>query len=280
MSEKIIRDPAVGIRIRALRKARGLFTSDIGAAIGVSACSISNYENNRNGIRYSRLKKIAKFLEVPMSALIDSETICEKGRINGFNKYEKIGKNLKYAREKLGISEEELGKKIGREGHIIENFEKNRNRPSPEVIKLLADALDTTVEFLTLGKTEKDLEAEEMLTLPEPENKTCENIGIDKDNRMWIYAVLLKQWGENRGKEVKSSSDGLTIRLSNKFARIFSDSDFEELKKSIFDLIDKEIEQSAGELHAFTFNQNPDGRKIVNSLYQIRPRAEAAKEEV
>lgn len=69
-----IEDQAVGARITALRKARGLTQTDLGTAAGVTFQQIQKYEKGTNRIGASRLQEIARILKVPVSRLYDGET--------------------------------------------------------------------------------------------------------------------------------------------------------------------------------------------------------------
>ena len=62
-------DHIVGVRIRTLRKARGLSQSALGTAAGVTFQQIQKYENGRNRVGASRLQELARALQVPVSAL-------------------------------------------------------------------------------------------------------------------------------------------------------------------------------------------------------------------
>ena len=62
-------DRAVGLRIAALRKAKGLSQTALGEIAGVTFQQIQKYEKGQNRIASGRLQQIAQFFEVPMSAL-------------------------------------------------------------------------------------------------------------------------------------------------------------------------------------------------------------------
>jgi transcriptional regulator with XRE-family HTH domain len=67
-------DRAVGARIAAFRKAKGLSQSALGVAVGVSFQQIQKYEKGDNRVRASRLQAIAKFLDVPVASLFSDES--------------------------------------------------------------------------------------------------------------------------------------------------------------------------------------------------------------
>ena len=60
-------DRLVGIRITALRKARGLSQTALGNAVGVTFQQVQKYEKGSNRISASRLQGIAQLLDVPVA---------------------------------------------------------------------------------------------------------------------------------------------------------------------------------------------------------------------
>ena len=59
-----------------------------------------------------------------------------------------IGKRLKEAREKAGLTQEELGRMIGVTGSSITNYEKETSHPKEPVMYALIDALKVEPNFL------------------------------------------------------------------------------------------------------------------------------------
>lgn len=64
-----------------------------------------------------------------------------------------FSKRLKYMRKLRNLSQEELGKKINSTKGTISNYENEYSTPSNEVLKDLADVLDTTTDYL-LGRSD------------------------------------------------------------------------------------------------------------------------------
>jgi len=64
-----------------------------------------------------------------------------------------FGKKLRDARETKDLSQAELAKKINSYHSIIGKYERDEVKPTIDVVKKLADALDTTAGYL-LGETE------------------------------------------------------------------------------------------------------------------------------
>lgn len=59
-----------------------------------------------------------------------------------------IGKRLKEAREKAGLTQEELGKMVGVTGSAITNYEKETSHPKEPVMYALIDALEVDANYL------------------------------------------------------------------------------------------------------------------------------------
>jgi transcriptional regulator with XRE-family HTH domain len=66
-------DLAVGARISALRKIRGLSQTALGEALGVTFQQIQKYERGQNRIGASRLREVAKFFGVPVVSLFGDD---------------------------------------------------------------------------------------------------------------------------------------------------------------------------------------------------------------
>lgn len=64
-----------------------------------------------------------------------------------------FGKKLRDAREVKGFSQAELARQISSHHSIIGKYERDEVKPTVDVIKKLADVLDTTISFL-MGETE------------------------------------------------------------------------------------------------------------------------------
>lgn len=64
-----------------------------------------------------------------------------------------FGKKLRDAREVKGFSQAELARQINSHHSIIGKYERDEVKPTVDVIKKLADVLETTISFL-MGETE------------------------------------------------------------------------------------------------------------------------------
>lgn len=71
-------DRLVGVRITALRKARGMSQTALGNAVGVTFQQVQKYEKGQNRVGAGRLREIARLLEVPVSAFFEENEPREK----------------------------------------------------------------------------------------------------------------------------------------------------------------------------------------------------------
>lgn len=86
-----------------------------------------------------------------------------------------IGGRIRVGRDRLGISQSELGRRIGVEGTTVWRYEKNRIEPSADVLVKLAAALDCSESWIMTGaerRVDMDLRPELREFLASPEGKT------------------------------------------------------------------------------------------------------------
>jgi transcriptional regulator with XRE-family HTH domain len=74
-------DRLVGLRITALRKARGLSQTALGTAVGVTFQQVQKYEKGQNRVGAGRLREIARLLEVPVAAFFEDDDAA--GEVQG-----------------------------------------------------------------------------------------------------------------------------------------------------------------------------------------------------
>ena len=64
-----------------------------------------------------------------------------------------VGENIKNARKKAGLTQKELGQKIGLSYQSIAQWENNLRKPKPETLQKLANALGITIWELSAGSS-------------------------------------------------------------------------------------------------------------------------------
>ena len=60
-----------------------------------------------------------------------------------------FGNHLRMLREKHGISQEELGRRVGRAGSVISNYENNIKIPTLDVLTTMARIYDVSLDYLS-----------------------------------------------------------------------------------------------------------------------------------
>jgi len=65
-----------------------------------------------------------------------------------------FGKRLKEVRASKKISQEELSSKIGIHANHLSRYERDLTQPSIEVVKKIAEALETSIDTLVFGRAD------------------------------------------------------------------------------------------------------------------------------
>ena len=68
---------AIGLRIRTMRKSRGMTQADLAKAIGQSASSITMYETGRRSPDYETLEALADVFNVSLASLVSEDEPSE-----------------------------------------------------------------------------------------------------------------------------------------------------------------------------------------------------------
>lgn len=83
-----------------------------------------------------------------------------------------IGESIQLARKKAGLSQKELGAKLGVSGSMIGQYENDLRRPKAETVQKIADALGTTL----LEITQHALDYPLLTTIPVDIDSEYENV--------------------------------------------------------------------------------------------------------
>lgn len=100
---------------------------------------------------------------------------------------ETIGQRLKELRTKMGFTQSDLAEKVSMTYVQIGRYEKRGAIPSSDALKRLADALNTTADYLMNGATDKvaseQLQDKELLNL----FKAVEGLGKEDKNMIKLF---------------------------------------------------------------------------------------------
>ncbi len=142
---------SIGDKIKYQRKLLGMTQTELGEKLGVKTNAVSKWECGRvEDIPTSKIKAMAQVFNVPPSYLIDENQEPEycTDLINVVDTMT-TGKRIKMLRTQLGMSQTELGKKVGVKTSAIYKYENglvvNLKRST---IDKLAEALGTTGSYL------------------------------------------------------------------------------------------------------------------------------------
>lgn len=133
-----------------------------------------------------------------------------------------IGYRIKEAREQLGLTQTELGQKVGVTGSAITNYEKETSHPKEQIIYKLMETLGVDANYLfqdcmRISPKKNDINLAEY----EHIKKYRE---LDSHGKEIVDYILLKEWG--RVDALKSSPAAAepdnTFRLVNYYYRLAS----------------------------------------------------------
>lgn len=96
-----------------------------------------------------------------------------------------IGERIIRLRKDKGWSQNELAKMLGTSGPIIGRYERNEMVPSVEVAKKLADAFETTLDYL-VDETGKQAEIKDKAML----NRVVEIEHLDQEDKNTVLRVI------------------------------------------------------------------------------------------
>lgn len=105
---------------------------------------------------------------------------------SGSGIYRRIGELIRAAREKAGLTQEELGQRIGLTRTSITNIENGRQNIQVHTLYSIASVLDTSPHaFLPLLEVPSSNELQEQLR----------SAAVDPQERQWIEGVLNQKGG-------------------------------------------------------------------------------------
>lgn len=127
----------IGVRLKALRKERGLSLEEVGQAIGVTGSHISQIEK---GVRQPSLELIGAFAEYFNYSPVHF--------VNEENSSFGVGNEIKRLRTEKYLSLGDLSHKTGINYFKLGEAEQNRERLSDEELAKLAEVLGVEREYL------------------------------------------------------------------------------------------------------------------------------------
>lgn len=127
----------IGGKIAELRKEQGLNQKELAKKIGVSRSALSLYEIDRREPDLETVKKIASLFGVTTDYLLGAE----EGNTM-------IGKRINELRKSSGMTQEELGKKLGVIKQTVSSWENDSSEPNHAATIALAKLFGVTTDYL------------------------------------------------------------------------------------------------------------------------------------
>lgn len=127
----------IGERIRETRKSRGLTQRELGERLGLSYQSIAQWENDLRKPKFETIQKIADALGVSVSYLSGIE-----------NDTSLISYLIKDARERAGMTMEDLAQKSGIPVSLLEDYERGSKKPGIEELTKISHSIGVSVYSL------------------------------------------------------------------------------------------------------------------------------------
>ncbi|WMW42147.1 helix-turn-helix transcriptional regulator [Bacillus subtilis] len=127
-----------------------------------------------------------------------------------------LSKRLKLIRNRRGLTQTGLAHKVKTTKGTISNYENGHSTPSNEMLRDLADALDTTTDYL-LGRTDIDTNVSRTVSYSESDFETDPDLQIafreasdfSEENRKQAIDFInyLKEKEKAKGRKIPNSSD-------------------------------------------------------------------------
>lgn len=137
-------------KLKVLRKKKGLTQQEIADLVHVDRVRITNWENGKREPNFENLSMLACIFDVSIDFLLSENLEVSKERYLKFKKEKKkvFSERLKELRLKKGLTQTELGEKVGVKQSTFTNWENGKREPSYENLVKLADLLEVSLDSL------------------------------------------------------------------------------------------------------------------------------------
>lgn len=110
-----------------------------------------------------------------------------------------IGSKIRYFRKNLGLTQEELGAKIGTQKSRISNYERGYRSPKQNDLFKLADVLNISIDDL-FPETESSTP-----TSPDADELTSLYMKLDDPRKRNVFRFTQRQWDEQKRNQIHES---------------------------------------------------------------------------
>lgn len=141
-------------RVKYLRKSMNISQKELAKKININTSVMNRIESGERRLRDEELVKLSKIFGVTNDYLLGrtsnielncSIDICLNNKIS-------FSDNLRNEREKLGLLQKEMAKKLGLPSNTYNGYETGKRSPNLEVAAKIADCLNVPIDYL-LGNT-------------------------------------------------------------------------------------------------------------------------------
>ena len=152
---------SIGMKIKELRKKKGVARSELAEKVGLSKYAIIKYEQGQRTPKVDILVKISEALNVNFIEFLSCYDIStefknlseederkKRSKLEEFSLKELFGERLRDLRKKRKLTQTELGKKIGKCESTIRKYEAGIVEPNIESILKIADFFNVTTDYL------------------------------------------------------------------------------------------------------------------------------------
>ncbi len=170
--------------LKIIRKNKGLTLRKLSELSGIDNSHIAKIENGKTRLNSDSLRILAKALEVSPEDLIRDDLMLEP------KKNSKTKSNLTLLREKAGLTQVEIAKKLGKTKQYISLLEKDVSKINESMKEQLADILDVNKEEIKKKSADtienqtghKNIKSNDMINLPLYDYKLSAGKGIYRLN--------------------------------------------------------------------------------------------------
>lgn len=142
-----------GKRVRDLREAKKLTQQELGHILNTSYAVVGKYERDEMKPSIDVANKVAKALGTTLEYLVGEDERTNIFKDHGIT----LGKRIENLRNEVGLSMNELAKRLETSHVQIANYERDEQIPSAAVLLKIANELKTTCDYLLKGFSNEEL---------------------------------------------------------------------------------------------------------------------------
>ncbi len=187
---------SMGEKLRLARDDRGMTLREVASAAGISATYLSEIERGNVHPALSVLRKLSRVLHVPLATFLSPD------ERHGF-----LGEKLRKLREKLDMTQAEVGARAGVSAALIGQIEIGRVSPSLKTVNKIASALGVSPCYLVVDSESIDellpvmgRELRNVLEDPNVQMLLSAVCTLDEREMRFVFDIigLLKRFGLSR----------------------------------------------------------------------------------